>query len=373
MQMKKFLIVTAVILAILLGLFLWKGGHHALFLAHAVDEWLDMDYADQTLTLQFDRSDFSVNSANGQIKSSNEQWSLTADSFWTEYENERILGLTAEGITAYLSSRNLFLDTGKAYSLPEMPELKDSVKRLALGMLLYGRVTKSGDTYHISMKSRELELSATVDAATWTVRIEAVLPDQTRIQTTLTSKDPVPHPVPEAVALAMERTRSEAPMPLTEPLEVLLPATEHLLPLSGDLKLGVSCGILELSETVQLAVNDNGAALTRNGKSLELALPVQLSQLPPAAIAAMLLRNGEFTKTQDGALFTINLPAEGATELLGALVPQAAELGIGLGDSALVVCITEGRLASLSLTAEGSVPFLFTEIPVEFSAELTVT
>ena len=371
--MKKFLIVTAVILAILLGLFLWKGGHHALFLANAVDEWLDMDHADQTLTLQYDRSNFLVNSATGQIKPDTEQWSLAADSFWTEYENERILGLTAEGITAYLSGRNLYLDTGKAYALPEMPELKESARRLALGMLLYGRVTKNGDTYHISMKTQELELTVTLDAAIRTVYAEALLPDHTKIRSTLTAKEPVPHPIPDAVVIAMERARSEAPMPLMEPLEVLVPAAAELMPLSGDLKLGVSCGILELSETVQLTVNDNGAALTRNGRSLELALPVQLSQLPPAAIAAMLLREGEFTRTLDGALFTVNLPADASTELLAALVPQAAELGIGLGDSTLVVCIAEGRMTSMSLTAEGSVPFLFTEIPVEFSAELTVT
>ena len=371
--MKKVLIAAAVVLAVLVGLFLWKGGHHALFLVHAVDEWLDMDHADQTLTIQYNRSSFLVNSATGQIKPDSEQWSLAADSFWTEYENERILGLAVEGITAYFGGRNLYLDTGKAYSLPEMPELKDSIKRLALGMVLYGRVTKNGDTYHISMKTQELELSVTLDTAIRTVHVDALVPDHTRIQTTLTSKEPVPHPIPDAVMLAMERAQSDTPMPLTEPLEVLLPAAEHLMPLSGDLSLGISCGILELSETVQLTVNSSSAALTRNGKSIDLALPVRISDLHPAAIAAMFLRDGEFTKTQAGALFTINLPAEDATELLGALVPQAAELGIGLGDSALVVCIAEGRMTSLSIQASGSVPFLFTEIPVEFTAELTVT
>lgn len=371
--MKKVLIAAAVVLAILVGIFLWKGGHHGLFLAHAMDEWLDMDHADQSLTIHYNRSNFTVNSATGQIKSDSEQWSLDAYSFWTEYENERILGLTMEGITVYLGGKNLYLDTGKAYALPEMPELKDSIKRLALGMLLYGRVTRNGDTYHISMKSRELTLSATVDAAIRTVSVEAVLPDHTRIQATLTSKEPTPHPIPELVALAMERAQSDEPMPLTEPLEVLLPAVAHLMPLSGDLSLGISCGILELSETVQLTVNGSSAALTRNGKSMDLALPVRISDLPPAAIAAMLLRDGEFTKTQDCALFTINLPAEDATALLRALIPQAEELGIGLGDSVLAVCIAEERVTSLSIQASGSVPFLFTEIPVEFSAELTVT
>ena len=46
-------------------------------------------------------------------------------------------------------------------------------------------------------------------------------------------------------------------------------------------------------------------------------------------------------------------------------------LGITLGESTLSLCITAERLTTASLTAEGSVPFLFTTIPVEFSGELT--
>lgn len=371
--MKKFLIVLLVLVLLLAGLFFWKGGHHALFLADALDEWLDADSADQILTVQYQRPGFSVDSTTGQLKQKLTQWTLTADSFWTEYADERVFGLSAEGITAYLSGTNLYLDTGKAYALPEVQPLKQTLKRLSMGLLLYGRVTKAGDTYHISMKTEELELSVSVDRTVSAVTVNAVLPDETIIDAALTTQETLPHPIPQSVADAMDRARTEPPMLLTEPLEVLLPAAEALLPLTGDLKLGVSCGILEVSETVQLTLQDGKAALTRKSKSLDLELPMDLSDLSPVAMAALLLREGEFTRSSDGAVFTVNLPADAATDLLEALVPQAADLGITLGDSVLTLCITADRLTSASLSAEGSVPFLFTTIPVDFSAELTVS
>lgn len=369
--MKKILIVLLILALVLAGLFFWKGGHHALFLAGKLDEWLDMDSADQILTVEYQRSDFLLDSTTGQIKQEPEHWTLTADSFWTEHDGERVFGLTAEGITAYLAGKNLYLDTGKAYALPEMPELQQTLERLRLGLLLYGRVTKTGDTYHISMKTDELKLSVALDSALQTISVKAALPDQTVIDVTLTTRDPLSHPIPQAVADAMDLARTEPPMLLTEPLEVLMPAAEQLLPLSGDLKLGVSCGILEVSETVQLELRNGKAALIRKDKRMEL--PMDLSDLSPVAIAALLLREGDYTQTEDGAVFTVNLPADSATRLLAALVPQAADLGITLGDSALNLYFSTDRLTCATLAAKGSVPFLFTTIPVDFSAELTVS
>lgn len=349
--MKKFLIVLLALILMLAGIFFYRGGHHALVLADSLDDWLDADCADQTLTVEYRDS------------------CLSMDTFWTEHADERIFGLSAEGITAYLRGRDLYFDTGKAYALPEMPELKQSLHRLSMGLFLYGRVTKNGDIYRISMKTKELDLDISTDRAFRNVTINASLSDGTMIDATLSSKDPVLHTIPQPVLETM--SRSEPPMSLTEPLAVLLPAVENLLPLAGDLKLGVSCGILELSETVQLTIRDGRAALTR--KDIRLDLPVDLSNMPPVAMAALLLREGEFTRTEDGAVFAVNLPAEAATELLGTLVPQASELGITLGESALDLYFAADRLDCASVKAEGSVPFLFTTIPVEFSAELTIS
>ena len=373
--MKKVWILLLVLILLLAGLFFWKGGHHALVLADVLEEYLDADNADQILTVQFQQPNFPVNDETGQLQPEVRQWTFFADSFWTEYADERIFGLTAEGVTAYLCDGNLYLDTGKAYALPKPSDLELLLDRLAMGLLLYGRVTKNADTYHLSMKTEELELSASVtaDHTVRAISLTAVLPDGTAIRAAATEKETTAHPIPQAVADAMAQARLEPPMSLSEPLEVLLPAAESLLPLSADLKLGVSSGILELSETVRLTIEGDEATLTRKGSSLSLELPMSLSDLSPVAMAALLLREGTFTKTGDGAQITVDLSAEAATELLEALVPQAAELGITLGDSSLELQITEGRLSSASISAEGSVPFLFTTIPVDFSAELTVS
>lgn len=371
--MRKFLIAILVLVLILTGIFFWKGGHHALALSAAVSNWLETDSAVQSLHLAYKHQSFTVNEETGQVKQRSDQWELSADSFWTEHEDERIFGLSAEGISAYIGGQNLYLETGKAYALPELPEVKKSIERLTLGLLLYGRVTKEGDTYQVSMKTRELNLTATVtvDTTVQSITISADFPDGTAVNGTMTPKQSPPAPLPQPVADAISLSRTQPPMPLAEPLEVLLPAMEGLLPLSADLKLGISCGILELSETVQLTVSKSKAVLTREGKSMELSFPAHFSQLPPVALAALVLQEGEFTRTEDGALFTLTLSPETATGLLGNLVPQAAELGITLGESELSLSITAEELTSASISAEGSVPFLFTTIPVAFSAELT--
>ena len=365
--MKKVLIVTAVVVVILLGLFFWKGGHHALMLENALTQWLDADKADLAVTLQIQMPAVSVE-PDGAVKPEVKQFLQNADGFWMDYDGERVLGLSAEGVSAYLWGGNLILDSGRAYSLPEM---KDSLNRLTTGLLLYGRVTKKDDTYHLSMKTKELELSATVtaDPDVQNVTLTAVFPEEATLHATITPKDPGSHTIPSTVADARNRAIAQPPMALTEPLQILLPVAENLLPLSADLELGVSCGILELKETVDLSLREERITLTRKGKSLDLELPDGLS---PALLAVLFLRDGEFTRTENGAQVRISLSEEAATALLETLVPQAADLGITLGESSLTVTIREDRLTSADLTAQGSVPFLFTTIPVDFSAVLTV-
>ncbi len=359
MQMKKLLIVILAVLLLLVGLFFWKGGHHALYLSDLWKDWLDADNADQSITLHLQMPDL-------------RQIELTADTFWTEYADRKVFGLTASGVSAYLDRGILYLDTGRAYALPDVT---GRVRELATGLLLYGRITKSGDTYQISMKTDGLDLmvSVTADTAVRAVTVDARLPDGTSVKASLTPKLPVPHPIPQSVADAQVRSAMEPPMPIQEPLDVLIPAFEGLVPLRGDLNLGVSCGILELSETVGLTVLDGKASIERNGVLLELALPEELKGLSPAAGALLLLRDGEFTRSGENAEFSVILPADSATALLEALVPQAKGLGITLDSSRLTLHICAGTLRTATMSAEGSVPFLFTTIPVTFSAELTVT
>ena len=379
MRMKKGLIITlSIFLALVLlaaGLFFWKGGHHALVLADILEEWLDADDADQSLTVMVQIPGIRVDKDTSRVEPHIRQLNLSADTFWTEYADRPLFGLTVQDAAAYTDGKTLYMDTGKSYALPDLSSLRSSARKLAWGLLLHGRVTKDGDTYEISMNTDELELyvDITADSSVRSVTVMAVLPDDTAVHASMTSLPTTPHSIPQNVLDAMVRTKMEPPMALSEPLEVLLPAAEELLPLSGELELGVDCGILELSETVGFRLDDTKAELERKGVIVTIDLPDELSGMDPAVLALLLLRDGEFTREGNASIFRVTLPAETTDRLCAALVPQVGDLGIGFDGSEAVLSIQEGRLTSISLTAEGAVPFLVTTIPVAFHADLTIS
>ena len=372
--MKKAMIVLLVLVLLLAGFFLWKGGHHAIILADALEEWLDADAADQTLTLQLQIPGFTAGEATGRVDPQVRQWTLTADTFWTEYADDEVYGLTSGGISAYLRRGVLYMDTGRAYALPELSGLSASARRLAAGLLLYGRITKSGDAYTLTMETGELDLTAsvTLDRTIRSITVSASLPDGQSLHAVLTPKAPQPHPIPQPVADAMVLARMEPPMSLSEPLELLIPALEHLLPLSGELELGISSGILAMSENVDLTIDDGKVSIARGGILMDVKLPADFSELSPAATALLVLRSGIFTRLGDDTQVSLSIPGDTTAALVEALIPQAAGLGITFGESTMVLTISSGRLNAASITAGGTVPFLFTTIPVDFSANLTV-
>ena len=373
MRMKKVLIVILALLLILGGLFFWKGGHHAIFLSEIMEEWLDEDTADQSLTLMLMKPDITVDD-RGQAKPVVRQMSLNADSFWTEYHDRPLFGLTAQGMTAWTDGKNLYMDTGKAYALPELSQVRKDLRKLAVGMLLHGRVTKQNDTYSLTMKTEELELyvDITADTRVQAVNLTAILPDDSCVQLSLVPKSAVSHPVTQEVADAMVHAKMEPPMDIREPLELLIPALEELLPLEGDLTLGVESGILKLEETVKLRLSSEKAELERKVVIVTLDLPVEPAALEPLGAALLLLRNGDFLISGRDAEINITLPPETTGQLCTALVPEIGNLGMTFGESKAVVSIQDGSLSAVTLTASGEVPFLVTMIPLSFHAELNI-
>ena len=373
MRMKKVLIVILALLLILGGLFFWKGGHHAIFLSEIMEEWLDEDTADQSLTLMLMKPDITVDD-RGQAKPVVRQMSLNADSFWTEYHDRTLFGLSAQGMTAWTDGKNLYMDTGKAYALPELSQVRKDLRKLAVGMLLHGRVTKQNDTYSLTMKTEELELyvDITADTRVQAVNLTAILPDDSCVQLSLVPKSAVSHPVTQEVADAMVHAKMEPPMDIREPLELLIPALEELLPLEGDLTLGVESGILKLEETVKLRLSSEKAELERKVVIVTLDLPVEPAALEPLGAALLLLRNGDFLISGRDAEINITLPPETTGQLCTALVPEIGNLGMTFGESKAVVSIQDGSLSAVTLTASGEVPFLVTMIPLSFHAELNI-
>ena len=378
MRMKrKLIIVGAVFLVLILilgGLFFWKGGHHALYLADTLEDWLDADTGAAAVTFQLQRPDYAVDPDTGRITPQIGQLSLTADGSWCEYADEPLYCLTAEGISAYFRKGIVCLDSGKAYTLPQPPDLSGTAKKLKTGLILYGRVTKEGDTYTVTMDTEELELTVliTADKTLRSISATALLPDGTALSGSVTPHEPSPAAIPQAVTDALVLAQMEPPTPLTDLLDEILPALRDLLPLSGELTLGVECGILDLAETADFRMNGKTAELERKGIIVTIDLPEEFSAADPTALALLLLRNGELTREEGSTVFRILLPAEPTNELCAALVPQIADLGVTFTESQAVLTFAEGALGSISLHADGTVPFLFSPLPVSFRAELSI-
>ena len=373
MRMKKTLIVILALLFVLGGLFFWKGGHHAIVLSERMEEWLDEDTADQTLSLMISAPGARVDE-NGTVRPHIQQYALNADSFWTEYADRPLFGLTAQGMTAWTDGKNLYMDTGNAYALPELSQARKDLRKLAVGMLLHGRVTKHDDTYSLTMKTEELELyvDITADTRVQAMDLMAILPDDTAVNLSIVPKTAQAHPVPQEVTDAIVHAKMEPPMDIREPLELLLPALEELLPLEGDLTLGVESGILKLEETVKLRLNSEKAELERKGVIVTLDLPVEPATLEPLGAALLLLRNGDFLIDGSDAQIHVTLPPEATDQLCAALVPELENLGFAFGESKAVVSIQSGKLSAVTLSAAGEVPFLATTIPLSFHAELNI-
>ena len=134
--MKKLLCVIIVLLLLAAGLFLWKGGHHALALSEILDEYLDIDDATQSVTVLVQIPGATVDPEHGALQPHVVQYRLDCETFLTEYADRPFLGLTAAGASAYTDGRLLYMDTGKAYILPELSGLRQYARKMAVGLLL---------------------------------------------------------------------------------------------------------------------------------------------------------------------------------------------------------------------------------------------
>lgn len=356
--MKKLLTGILIVMLLAAGVFFWKGGHHVLALKSELERWAEADAADQSVAV----------SVNGL--------SLTASTFWTDQDGQRIYGLTLEDYTAYVGGDILYMDTGRAYTLPQL-ELEDAqLRRLLVGAVLYGRITKEENCYYLTLDTDQLRLSAalTVEDGPQTLAVDAAFSlngSQVELHADARTQQPQAHPIPQTVQDAIQRAQTQPPISLTEPLEALLPALDGLDRIEADVTFGVECGILNLSETVGLYLENGTAELERSGERHALP-PLDLPELSPAGVGLLLLRSGEFSRTGETAQFRFELTPEATQELCRGLISQITELGISFDASQTVLTIEDGKFSHLTMNAGGQVPFLVTTIPVSFSAQFDI-
>lgn len=374
MRMKKVLILILSLLLILSGLFFWKGGHHALILSEILEEWTDADQATQSLTILIMKPDFVVDDDNGQFKPEIRQMSVSMDSFWTEYADRDVFGIETAGMAAYLCDGIVYMDTGRAYALPDLDGLRESVRELAMGLLLHGRVTKTADFYYIDMKTDALELhiSVTADQRLRAISLSCITPDDIALTASLVPKETVHRTIPQEVLDAMVQSKMEPPVSILEPLEALKPLASKLETLHADAKFAVDCGILEVDGTGVVTMEEGKLLLTNNLGVVELMSLGKFQDLSPAAAALMLLRSAEYLPGDAGPEFRMDVPTEEAYSFAQALIPQFAQLPIELKDCHLVLSIPDESPPQIHLQTEGTVPLVLVEIPLTFTAEFTL-
>lgn len=349
--MKKLLYPLLILLLLLTAVFFWRGGHHMLFLASAAGEWLDSDTSDQTIRVQTDGLTFS------------------ADTFWTEYNDQLLLGLESGEYCAYFHEGIVILDNGKSYAL-SLPRFdRKQVLQLALG-----RVTKSGDLYTYTIETDTLSIRADIRAGETIETIHAEVQCTPEGRAISFSADVVVNPeeshtLPQPVRDAIVLAQMEPPLPLQELLDALQPVLQHLDDTEADVSFSAECGILEVHESGVLR-RENGALVLQCGdREIPLDMLGDVSRLTPEAAALMLLRNTEFSKTETGATFCLILPPEDVYEFCQTLVPQFVELPITLKEAQVILQISGENLDRITFTTGGSVPLILANIPITLTAE----
>jgi hypothetical protein len=359
--MKKFTIPAVVLLAILAllaGFFFWKGGHHALYVSWVLDDWLDLDSASHSVNVK-------VNDTG-----------ISGEVFWLEWSDERVLGLQTMDMGLYLTDDVLYMDTGAAYALPRDSRNDNLAGRLALAALLHGRITRADGVYHFTMDTPELKLDAhlTADRLPQTLKLRGSLPEYTLdFEADMTYRPDKAHIIPQTVADAMVCAAMAKPMELTQPLNTAMTAMNQLFPLSSELTLGLECGILNLHETVGFYMNENQAILDRDGVQITMELPRIMSEFPAEALSLFLLRHGAYSVQDGTASFTVTLPADATADFVARMIPQAANLGIQFRESEALLTIQYGKLTRAVIQANGTIPFLVTELDLAFTADFAIS
>ena len=104
--MKKLLIAVLTLVLLFAGIFFWKGGHHALFLADALEDWLGEEDGAAAVTLQLPQLD------------------LTAEGSWTEYADRTMYVLRADGVAVYVHQGIVYLDNGISFGFKKKSTIK---------------------------------------------------------------------------------------------------------------------------------------------------------------------------------------------------------------------------------------------------------
>lgn len=351
--MKKILASLLTILLLLAGLFLWKGGHHALSMASELARWAEEDASDQKFQLTLD------------------DITIEGSSFWMDRSGDRVYGITVDEFTLWLRNSVVYTDTGKAYSLPS-PEADPQA--LLWSALLKGRITREDSLRQLTLEQDSVQMTGTMDDfGNITLDVQwGQESDAHHLSVSLQRRDTQAHTIPQNVLDAMVRADMEPPISILEPLEAVGPALAALTQMEADVTLAVECGIINLSEQLELTAGPDGLVLKRSGVEIQLPLNRTLDASAAPELVLLFLRNGDFMRTDTGAQLSLQIPGDSITGMMEAMIPQISGMGVSYDDATVSLFISGDQLETVSMEAGGSVPFLITEIPIRITVNCQV-
>lgn len=140
----------------------------------------------------------------------------------------------------------------------------------------------------------------------------------------------------------------------------------------ADVRLNVECGPLPISDTAQVYGTQEALYFTRSGVANRLSLDgVDNVSGLFWGLGWTLCRDGSQETDVDGAsVYSITVESGQLESLFAELLPELKGLDITFQDGTLKLRIENGRIRALTLNCSGQMPFLITDIPMDFCVEL---
>ena len=310
---------------------------------------------------------------------------------WDTVGEERYFTLDVGPESLYLHDGALFFSNGTGYSLDglleELPFTEEQLRK-ALIFAPWERHSDAGyDAWILTLSEKPGFLIRTFfpEAEQYWTQLRSLnltLYEESRhlrylhighedLSVYLELKKEQPKPVPTDMVMQM----GTAPLPDIRTLEPLIRACMELNQpgsVPGELTIQVECGPLPIQDTARILLSEDGLHLGRGDSWTALSPDSVTREELLLGVGWMLLREGVWEAAEpDGGTMGLTLKADRIYTSLLSIIPELEGLDLTLNDGELVIRIDGNRFNEIGMTCSGSLPFLFTEIPIHL--ELTLT
>ncbi|MBQ8041298.1 MAG: hypothetical protein IJ274_15770 [Lachnospiraceae bacterium] len=323
---------------------------------------------------------------------------LDCNIYMVQEEGISYLVLEQEGNKFYIADNVLFLENGKAFKIAEemqnqtvtyqnfLPQISEMYEILEITTTETG----SEKSYEISVTGEQVQvllkavpsMTETDFSMIKTLQVKLITKENvlervevfgkadiestpTEIKITASEFEILEDAnsiIPETVKSSATTVDKESLFSLTEDLYRLILALEPFLDmenLSGRLKLTVDCGLIKTNVSLRLSelkTQTGNSGMEINSANLE-ALPEMLG---------LLCMEGDISCTENNGIYSYKLVLDKDTtkKLVQMLIPGVAADTLNLVKGSTEIILAENQIAQMSLSIEGNINAIITEIPM---------